>query len=145
MLNALIVDDSKYQRYIIELCLAQYAQCSQAEDGEQALALFGAALRQGQPFDVVVLDILMPVLDGHAALRGMGLLQQQLGVPPEKRAKIIMLSSLDDPKNMMQAQFEEGAHAYLTKPFEDEVLVETLRNLDLIPNPLAEGLEEQEA
>ena len=132
----LIVDDSKYQRYIIELCLNTYGTCEQAEDGEQAVALFQKALDQGEPYDLIVLDILMPVMDGHEALNHINALQDERGFAPEQRVKVVMLSSLDDPQNMMRAQFEEGALAYVTKPFEDQTLIEVLRNLDLIPNPL---------
>jgi len=132
MLNFLIVDDSKYQRYIIELCLQQFGRCDQAEDGRQALELFQKTLESGKPYDLVVLDILMPEMDGHQALKKIMELQQDR----DQRCKVVMLSSLDDPQNMMQAQLEEGADAYITKPFEDDTLIETLRNLELIENPL---------
>ncbi len=136
MLKTLIVDDSKYQRYIIELCLAPFCVCDQAGDGEEAVLLFERALQETAPYDLVVLDILMPVMDGHKALQHINALQERAHIPEGRRSKVIMLSSLDDPHNMMRAQFEEGAHAYVTKPFEDETLIEALRNLDLIENPL---------
>jgi two-component system, chemotaxis family, chemotaxis protein CheY len=139
MLKTLIVDDSKYQRYIIELCLAAYCACDQAGDGEEAVLLFERALQEEAPYDLVILDILMPVMDGHAALQGINALHEQFQIPEERRCKVIMLSSLDDPQNMMRAQLEEGAHAYVTKPFEDETLIEALRNLDLLENPLENG------
>lgn len=132
MPSFLIVDDSKYQRYIIELCLSQFGPCDEAADGLEAVELFRQAKEKGQPYDLVVLDILMPELDGHATLKRINELQQG----QEERSKVVMLSSLDDPQNMMQAQFEEGADAYITKPFEDETLIEVLRSLELLPNPL---------
>ncbi len=138
MLKTLVVDDSKYQRYIIELALTEYCKCEQAADGDEAVILFERALQKDSPYNLVVLDILMPNMDGHKTLRRMNNLQKQYGLSEERCCKVVMLSSLDDPKNMMRAQFEEGAHAYITKPFEDEVLIETLRNLDLIDNPLDE-------
>lgn len=140
MLNFLIVDDSKYQRYIIELCLKEFGHCDQAEDGRQALKLFADALQAERPYDLVVLDILMPEMDGHAALKRINALQADR----EPRSKVVMLSSLDDPQNMMQAQFEEGADAYITKPFEDETLIEVLRSLELIENPLESDIEDLE-
>lgn len=136
MLRCLIVDDSKYQRYIIELCLNDYCSCDQAADGGEAVTSFKEALAGNRPYDLVVLDILMPDVDGHEALRRIRNLESEHG--RAEKAKVVMLSSLDDPQNMMQAQIEEGADAYLTKPFEDETLVETLRNLDLLNNPLEE-------
>lgn len=143
MPNFLIVDDSKFQRYIIELCLSRFGSCDQAENGQQAVELFENALEQGQPYDLVVLDILMPEMDGHAALKQIIELQQDRD--EDRRSKVLMVSSLDDPQNMMQAQFDEGADAYITKPFEDETLIEALRNLEIIPNPLESDTEEPEA
>jgi two-component system chemotaxis response regulator CheY len=135
-MKILIVDDSKYQRYLIDLALAKYGKCDQVADGEEAVASYRAALEQGAPYDLVLMDILMPNMDGHEAVRRIGALQQTAALPDEKRSKIVMLSSLDDPVNMMQAQFEDGAHAYLTKPFDEVVLVETLASLGLIDAPL---------
>lgn len=140
MLRCLIVDDSKYQRFIIELCLANFGKCDHAADGAEALALFESAVVKGHPYQLVVLDILMPGVDGHTALERLRTLEKVHGIA--EGAKIVMLSSLDDPRNMMQAQFQGGADAYLTKPFEDKTLIEILRNLDLIENPLEDDIEE---
>jgi two-component system chemotaxis response regulator CheY len=48
-----------------------------------------------------------------------------------------MLSSLDDPVNMMRAQFESGAQAFVTKPFSPQTLIEALASLGLAENPLS--------
>lgn len=135
-MKILIVDDSKYQRYLIDLALAKFGQCDQASDGEEAVTLYKAALEQGEPYQLVLMDILMPRMDGHEAVRRIGALQQTAALPEESRSKIVMLSSLDDPVNMMQAQFEDGAHAYLTKPFDERVLTETLASLGLTEAPI---------
>lgn len=134
MLRILIVDDSRYQRQMVQSCLEGLGPCLQAADGLAGVALFGEALARGEPFDLVVMDILMPRLDGHTALSRIRTLEERAGRPGRTRA--IMLSSLDDPQNMLRAQFEEGAGAYLTKPFDPAALLEALRALDLADNPL---------
>lgn len=135
-MKILIVDDSKYQRYLIGLTLAKFGQCDQAADGEEGVALFAAALDADAPYDLVLMDILMPRMDGHAALTRITAMQNERGLPKERRCKSIMLSSLDDPDNMMRAQFEAGAQAYLTKPFEESTLVEALASIGLIDSPM---------
>ncbi len=135
-MRILIVDDSKYQRFIIGQSLAGYGVCDQAADGVEAVAKVKEALDAGVPYALIVLDILMPGMDGHQALRTISALLQERGVPAGQRPRVIMLSSLDDPETMMQAQVDEGADYYITKPFEDKTLVEAMRSLELISNPL---------
>jgi two-component system chemotaxis response regulator CheY len=139
MSRILIVDDSRYQRQLVHTALAVLGgQIQEAADGAQAVRLFQEALCAGTPFDLVVMDILMPTMDGHRALSWMRRMEEQAGTP--LRTKVIMLSSLDDPHNMLKAQFEEGAAAYLTKPFDPADMRDALRALELVDNPLDGGL-----
>ena len=138
-MRILIVDDSKYQRQLVANCLREVGTCDEAEDGRQAVLLFATALKTGKHYDLVVMDILMPEVDGHKALETIVAMQHEAGLAPEQRSKSIMLSSLDDPKNMMQAQFQSGADIYITKPFEADTLLEALTSLDLLTNPLGDA------
>lgn len=136
MPRVLIVDDSRYQRYLVLQALADLFTAEEAADGRQALERFQAALEAGEPFDLVVMDILMPELSGHDALAGIRRLEEEAGVPEDRRTPAVMLSSLDDPANMLRAQFESGAQAYVTKPFTPKTLLEALASLSLVENPL---------
>ncbi len=137
MLRILIVDDSRYQRQLVQSCLEGLGRCRLAADGLAGVTLFREALERGEPFDLVVMDILMPHLDGHTALSRIRTLDERAGRP--EKTKTIMLSSLDDPENMLRAQFEAGAGVYLTKPFEPADMFEALRALGLAENPLDGG------
>ncbi len=141
MLKILIVDDSKYQRYTIRAALSEYGKCDEASDGQEAVRMFASALQNEDGYDLIIMDILMPVMNGHDALRKIMEIQNLL---PDtiKRAKAIMLSSLDDPQNMMEAQFDSGADYYITKPFEENTLVEALQALGLIDSLLEDEDEE---
>lgn len=138
MPRALIVDDSRYQRYLIIQALDGLFTPEEAADGRQAVTLYTAALESGTPYDLVVMDILMPELNGHDALASIRRLEIEHGLAEEARVPAVMLSSLDDPGNMMRAQFESGAQAYVTKPFTAATLIEALTSLGLLDNPLAE-------
>lgn len=144
MARILITDDSSYQRALLRNVLEAYGEVSEAAGGREACRLFAQALDRGRPFDLILMDILMPGMDGHEALRTLNDIQEQAGIAIEDRVKVVMVSSMDDPANMMQAQFEEGAAAYVTKPFDHALLVETLRGLDFIENPLEEGADGEE-
>lgn len=132
-MRILIVDDSKYQRFLIQSLLSGYGACDEATDGAQGVEMFRLALELGRPYGLVVLDILMPLMDGHTALRQIIALQDAAGVAEGARAKALMLSTLDDPQTMLTAQFESGADMFLTKPFEGSTLIEAFENLCLAP------------
>ena len=143
MPRALIVDDSRYQRFLIIQALEGLFTPEEAADGREAMDLFEDALRRGEPFELVVMDILMPVLSGHDALAGIRRLENQYGVDAGKRTPAVMLSSLDDPANMLRAQFESGAQAFVTKPFTPRNLLEALASLGLVENPLGDETDEE--
>lgn len=136
MPRALIVDDSRYQRYLIIQALGDRFTPDEAADGREALTLFQRALTTGPAYDLIVMDILMPVLSGHDALAGIRRQEEAAGLSPDNRTPAVMLSSLDDPGNMLRAQFESGAQAYVTKPFTAKTLLEALSSLGLVENPL---------
>lgn len=141
MPHALIVDDSRYQRHLIITALTGLFTCDEAANGREAVTLFTEAMVRGTPYDLVVMDILMPVLSGHEALASIRRHEEEAGLDADHRTPAIMLSSLDDPANMLRAQFESGAQAYVTKPFSPQTLIETLSSLGLSDNPLGEAHE----
>lgn len=143
MQRVLIVDDSRYQRHLIAQALEGMFSPDQAADGREAVVLFTDALAAGTPYDLVVMDILMPELNGHDALSAIRRLEAERGLPAEKHVPAVMLSSLDDPTNMLRAQYESGAQAYVTKPFTVATLLEALISLGLADNPL--GADDEEA
>ena len=146
MPRALIVDDSRYQRYLIIQALGDRFTPDEAANGREALALFQVSLEAGPAYDLIVMDILMPELSGHDALAGIRRTEAQAGIDEARRTPAVMLSSLDDPGNMLRAQFESGAQAFVTKPFTPQTLLEALARLGLVDNPLdGEDLELEEA
>lgn len=107
--NVLIVDDDSHIREVIRFALrkAGYQTC-EAADGQQALDAF---YRQ-QP-DIVILDILMPELDGNDVCKE---IRRESDIP------IIFLSSMDDEVDKIVG-LELGADDYVTKPFSPRELV----------------------
>ena len=64
-LHALVVDDNETHRQIVERQLDSWAmQSTSAEGGERALELLRAAAARGEPYDVALLDMKMPGMDG---------------------------------------------------------------------------------
>ncbi|MCA1946166.1 MAG: response regulator, partial [Desulfovibrio sp.] len=63
-MRSLIADDSRPMRAVAVHMLGKFGQCHEACDGREAVAVYAAALDRGEPFQLVVLDILMPRLNG---------------------------------------------------------------------------------
>ena len=111
--HILVVDDNKLNRMKLTHCLRQEGYSSDtAEDGRQALAMLRA-----QPFDLVLLDILMPEMDGYQVLREMKA-DTVLGSIP-----VILISALEESEGAAKG-IEMGAADYLPKSF-DPVLLKT--------------------
>jgi phosphoserine phosphatase RsbU/P len=104
--RVLIVDDAKANLDILVEGLKADHKLSLAMNGEMALQ---AAART--PPDLVLLDIVMPGMDGYEVCRKMRQMPETAEVP------IMFLSSLEEVQNKTRG-FEAGANDYLTKPFD---------------------------
>jgi len=129
-MRTLIVEDSRSMQELLRGIVAPYGPVVEVPNGRQAVSAFVRSMEDKRLFDLILMDIEMPVLDGHQALSMIRRLEEQRlgGI----RTKAIIVSSLTDYENILRAQFEERADAYLTKPFEAEMLLEILRNHGLI-------------
>lgn len=131
-MRALIVDDDFYSRNMINEILRPLAQCDVAVNGEEAVEAFRQALEAKDPYDLICLDLVMPELDGQAALREMRSIEKEHGVVDAEQVKVIVTSMLDDKKETHDAFFLGGATSYLVKPIDEEKLHKELKTLGLI-------------
>lgn len=102
---ALVVDDDPTLRAVLRQVLER-SQCRvvEAENGHAALIAFRA-----QPMDVVLMDVMMPVMNGIEAI---GHLRQ---LPGGRRVPILVTTALDDTNSVNDA-FAAGATDFITKP-----------------------------
>ena len=103
----LVVDDSEDNRYTLARLLARegYGDVTTADDGRQALA----ALRE-RAFDLVLLDIMMPEMNGYQVLEAVR------ADPGLRHVPIIVISAVDQVESVVRC-VQLGADDYLTKPF----------------------------
>jgi sigma-B regulation protein RsbU (phosphoserine phosphatase) len=104
--RVLLVDDAKANLDILVEGLKSDHKLSLALNGETALQIAART-----PLDLVLLDIVMPGLDGYEVCRRLRQMPETAEVP------IMFLSSLEEVQNKTRG-FEAGANDYLTKPFE---------------------------
>jgi CheY-like chemotaxis protein len=114
----LIVDDEPGFRELLEALLGRHGlHVAGVRNGALALAKIGV-----ERFDLIVLDILMPEIDGLEVCRRLRLLPQTKDTP------ILMFSVRTDPDVVVQS-FEAGASDYLPKPSMTELPDRVLRLL----------------
>ncbi|MBU1230717.1 MAG: response regulator [Proteobacteria bacterium] len=129
-MRILIAEDDPASALYISGLMARYGECLVASDGAQAVDAFAAALDEGRPFQLLCLDIMMPVKSGQEVLQEIRALEFRRGVKCADEAKVVMVTALGDVRSVMGA-YKLGATAYITKPIAPEHMFETLRTLGI--------------
>lgn len=68
-MKILLAEDDFASRKFMTNYLEKYGDCDITVDGEEAVDAFLMALEDGEPYDLICLDVMMPVLDGYQALK----------------------------------------------------------------------------
>lgn len=115
MIHVLLVDDDPHIRAIIrEYAQAENWQFTEAGNGEEALKCFA-----DEEFSLVVLDVMMPRLDGWATLKQ---IRKDSSVP------VILLTARDEEYDRLLG-FELGVDDYISKPFSPRELIARMKAL----------------
>ena len=130
-MKTLIVEDDVTSRVLLEEILGAYGRAHVAVNGKEAVTAVKASLDSGKTYDLICMDIMMPEMDGHEALREIRAMEAAYGIPNAQRAVVIMTTALHDAKNVMAA-IAESSDAYLVKPIHKAKLLEKLSGLRLI-------------
>lgn len=132
-IKILIVEDEFISRTLLKEMLSPFGDCDVVINGAEAIKALEESYRaSGTRYDLVCLDIMMPKLSGHEVLREMRKIEEEKGVYGPDIVKVIMITALDDAKNIMEAMVEGRCAAYLTKPISRTNLLEQLQHLQLI-------------
>lgn len=129
-MKILIVEDDFTSRKLLLALLSSYGECDVAVNGEEALVAFDAATDDGDPYSLVCLDIMMPVMDGQETLAEIRNRESLAGVQGLDGVKIIMTTALDDSQNVMTA-FRSQCEGYLVKPIGKADLTKLLTSLGI--------------
>jgi two-component system, chemotaxis family, chemotaxis protein CheY len=120
-MRALIVDDSSFIReYLRHLLDRMGIVCEEAVDGSEALTVLAAA----QAFDLMLLDVNMPVMNGLECVRALRKARLGLGM------KVMMVTTEAD-HTFISTALNSGADEFLMKPFTPESLREKMLLLGL--------------
>lgn len=121
--HILVIEDEPDLAHLVEvnLDLAGH-RVSVARDGAEGLTM---ARRDGP--DLILLDVMMPVLDGWQVLRALKEDDELEDIP------VVMLTALSEERDLIRGHLQ-GAVRYLTKPFEMRVLLDTVADAFRVPD-----------
>jgi len=124
----LIVEDDFLGRNLLSRIVAGFGSVDTAVDGQEAVDAVKAAFEAGSPYDLVLLDIMMPGKDGHTALREIREFERSKEVFASDGCKVVMTTALGDAKNVMSA-FKNQCEGYITKPYTVESVTDQILKL----------------
>jgi len=130
MMKCLIVDDEVFCREFVTALLRSTAECHQASSGSEALDKYNSALGSNEPYDLVILDIMMPGMNGHDAAKAIRAIEKEQ--MPDKKVSIIMLTALNSANDAMESFCQAQSAAYLVKPVSKEGLFNVIAKLGLL-------------
>ncbi len=131
-MKILIAEDDFVNRQILTSILSEYGSIEVAVNGLEAVQACRIALDEGAPYDLILMDIIMPHLSGQEALEHVRAMERERGIGAHEAMKVIMITSLDDPKNVSVAFYKGEALSYIVKPIDKGLLLQEIKKLRLI-------------
>jgi len=115
---AIVDDDSAFANYLRTFLSLRGYDTRAYSRGDAILA----AVKQGDPPDIVLLDVMMPVMDGYEVCRRIRQDEKTAQLP------VIMVTALDKESDREMA-LAAGANEFLSKPVEDNLLLPAIRRI----------------
>lgn len=131
-MRCLIAEDHPIFRKNLQELLSTMCVCDIAVNGQEAIDSFVLAHESKRPYDIIFMDIMMPVLDGMEALQNIRVLEKMMGIPPQLAVKVIMMTALDDPHAVIKSFNQCEADGYVVKPLSEQKIIKALRSLSQV-------------
>lgn len=96
------------------------------DTGKKTLEIYQKSL-SGKPFDLILLDIIMPRMSGLEVLNTIRENEKERGVDPKAVIKIIMLSGMKE--SWMNDAFRDGCNDYIVKPYDLTLLLRKVKDM----------------
>ena len=130
-MKILIVEDDLSSRKFLYKFMCSYGECDITVDGMEGLDAYLIALDEGEPYDLVCLDIMMPKVDGVKVLKTIREIERQSNIEGDNIVKIIMTTALNDVE-LVKNTFDSGCEVYATKPIDIKKLQNVMEKLNFL-------------
>lgn len=129
-MKILLAEDDFASRKFMSKLLGEYGECDVTVNGLEAVDAYLMAFEDEDEdnYDLVVLDVMMPMLDGYQVLDTIRKIEKDKNIPVEQRAKVVMTTALNEEINVKKAM-EIGCDAYVGKPVNVEKFTILLERL----------------
>lgn len=128
-MKSLVAEDDLTSRTLLRHFLSQFGECDVVEDGRQAVDAVHNARVERKSYDLVCMDLRMPVMNGHEAIREIR--KQEAAAGALRTARIIVTTAHSDMESITQALLGK-CNSYLVKPIDTRKLHSELLELGLI-------------
>lgn len=127
----LIVEDNPVALLLQRSIMSAFGVCDTVTEGQTALELFKLALKEQSPYDLILLDLVMPGIGGSDVLKGIRELEELNGIKGLDRSKVIVNTTTKESSVLMDL-FRAETDAYIIKPLTREKIENELKNLKMI-------------
>lgn len=130
MKKILIAEDDEISTLYLKSILKSYnVLAHMADNGQIALEMFTKEFQNKMPYDLIFMDVMMPVLDGIEALLKIRDFEVENKVPPENKVRVVMTTATVDKKIILKATMLGKITNYLAKPIDPQKLRDILDEL----------------
>ncbi len=131
-MKSLIVEDDFTSRLYLQELLKEFGPAHIAVNGREAIDATEKARDDGQPYDLICMDIMMPIMDGQQALQRIRAVENERNINYGHGVKVIMITALSDMKNVTEAFSKGLADSYISKPIDRSKIIQELQSIGLI-------------
>lgn len=130
-MKILIAEDDLASRRFMYRFMSAYGECDITVDGIEAIEAYILGLDSGKPYDLLVLDVMMPKVDGIKVLKTIRELERARGIEGEALIKIIVTTALGQTQYVMSG-IETGLEMYISKPVETDRMEAAMRKMGFL-------------
>lgn len=130
-MKCLIVEDDYITSQVLQEIVSAFGQTDLAENGIIAIEKFSEALTNTEPYDLILLDVMMPEMDGQEVLERIREIEQTNGIFGLDGVKVIMATALSDFENI-KTSFKNQCEGYIVKPITKDKVINKIHEVGLI-------------
>lgn len=133
-MRLLIVDDNEKNCKLLTAMVGKFGQCDAVQSGAQAVSAFTRSWEEWKPIDLILLDYLMPEMDGQQVIREIRAIEDKKKISKEHRVNIVMVTAVAEKTKVIDC-LRDGCDDFVVKPIDSGILFQKIAKLGLVVDP----------